>query len=125
MIIIAKKKQKKNTVPKTVPITYPHFRRYKQEEGGSDKRARHPKVIMRKKNDTYDFIGLTESSKRGHHKNIPLFKNPEKGNSSPAYFRDEVRNLPTERFSEPLKNYKLSAKDKKQAWSIYEKRKKK
>ena len=108
-----------------VTVTYPHFRRYKQEEGDSNKKVRHPKVIMRKENDTYDFIGLTESSKRGHHKNILLSKNPEKGNSSPAYFRDEVRNLPTERFSEPLRNYKLSDKDTKLAWSIYQKRKKK
>lgn len=115
--------KKKRAPP--VKETYPHFRRYKQEEGGAKKKARHPKVIMSKKDDTYDFIGLTESPKRGHHKNIPLSKNPQKGNSSPSYFRDEVRNLPTGRFSEPLKGYKLSAKDKKQAWVIYNKRKKK
>lgn len=75
--------------------------------------------------DTYDFIGLTESSNRGHHKNIPFARNPEKGNKNPAYFRDEVRNLPVDRFSEPLANYKLSGKDRSQAWAIYHKRKKK
>ncbi|MBO5020899.1 MAG: hypothetical protein J6K61_03875 [Clostridia bacterium] len=104
---------------------YPHFRRFKQKEGNRDTKVRHPKVIMSKHDGTFDFIGLTESNKRGHHKNIPLTKNPEKGNLNPAYFRDEVRNLPIDRFLEPLKNYKLSKKDEEQAWAIYYKRKKK
>lgn len=104
---------------------YPHFRRYKQKEGGITKKARHPKLIMAKNNDNFEFIGLTESAKRGHHKNIALSKNPERNNTNPSYLRDELRELPTSRFSEPLKNYKITAKDEKVAWSVYHKNKKK
>ena len=58
---------------------YPHFRRYKIEEGGKKKQAKHPKLIVKKDNDRFAFMGLTESPKRGHHNNLPLIKNPEKG----------------------------------------------
>lgn len=111
--------------PRQIKETYPHFRRYKEAEGGKKKKALHPKLIMKKENETFEFIGLTESSKRGHHKNYPLLKNPQKGNTSPSYLRDELRNKPISYFSEPLNDYKLSEKDEKIAWKIYHKRKKK
>ena len=80
---------------------------------------------MKKVSDEFEFIGLTESPKRGHHKNVALKKNPEKGNKDPSYLRDELRKLPTSQFSEPLKEYKLSSMDKQTAWAIYRKNKKK
>lgn len=48
------------------------FRRYNKIEGGKKKRAKHPKLIVDKKGDEYGFMGLTESPKRGHHKNIEI-----------------------------------------------------
>ena len=53
------------------------FRRYKKEEGGKVKRAKHPKLIVDEKKDNYGFMGLTESQKRGHHRNLELKKNPQ------------------------------------------------
>ncbi len=94
-------------------------------EGGKKKKARHPKLITKKEYDTFEFIGLTESAKRGHHNNYPLSKNPQKGNKSPSYLRDELRSKPISSFSEPLKDYNLSKKDEALAWEIYHKRKKK
>ena len=51
------------------------FRRYKKVEGGKSKKARHPKLIVEQEENTVGFMGLTESEKRGHHKNIELDKN--------------------------------------------------
>lgn len=125
MIKIERYNKKPSPKKEKTKETYPHFRRYKQKEGSTDKRVRHFKVIMNRVNDEFEFIGLTESSKRGHHKNILLKKNPEKNNKDPSYLRDELRKLPTRRFSEPLKGFSLSKEDKKTAWNIYHKNKKK
>ena len=70
-------------------------------------------------------MGLTESRKRGHHKNIELSKNPEKGNFSPAFVRKELRYDDKENFYERLKNYNLSEKDKKLVLKYLENLKKK
>lgn len=91
--------------------TYPHFRRYNFEEGGKRKKAKHPKLIVEKDNDQYGFMGLTESPKRGNHKNLPLSKNPQKGKSHPAYIRGELRYDSTKHFGEILADYRLSKKD--------------
>ena len=71
--------------------TYPHFRRYKFEEGGKKKKAKHPKLIVEKAKDQYGFMGLTKSPKRGNHKNLLLSQNPQKGKTHDAYIRGELR----------------------------------
>ena len=70
-------------------------------------------------------MGLTESPKRGHHKNIELKKNPQKHKTNKAYLRDEVRYDDKNNFGEILENYKLSDEDKKAVIAYIEKRKKK
>lgn len=89
------------------------FRRYKKIEGGSKKKARHPKLIVSQKGEEYGFMGLTESPKRGHHSNIELEKNPQKGNSDKAYLRKEIRYAARSNFGEILNDYNLSERDKK------------
>lgn len=117
-----KAKQAKRNKPKSSLFK---FRRYKKEEGGKVKRAKHPKLIVDEKKDNYDFMGLTESPKRGHHKNIELKKNPQKHKTNKAYLRDEVRYDDKNNFGEILENYKLSDEDKKAVIAYIEKRKKK
>ena len=88
------------------------FKRYKKIEGGVVKKAKHPKLIVKETKTEYGFMGLTESPKRGHHKNIPLRKNPDPKNPNPAYLRDELRYDTKDRFYETLASYRLSKKDK-------------
>lgn len=85
-----------------------------KNEGGKKKKAKHPKLIVERSGNQYGFMGLTESSKRGHHSNIPLSKNPQKGKSKKmAYIRKELRYDKTDNFSEILSDYKLTSKDQK------------
>lgn len=101
------------------------FRRYKKIEGGKIKKAKHPKLIVDETSADYGFMGLTESPKRGHHKNIELSKNPQKGNTSKSYIRTELRYDNKNNFSEILKNYNLSKQDKEAILKFIERRKKK
>lgn len=101
------------------------FRRYKKEEGGKVKKAKHPKLIVDEKKDNYGFMGLTESPKRGHHKNIELQKNPQSGKANKAYLRDEVRYDNKQNFGKILEGYQLSDEDKRAVLSYLKRRKKK
>lgn len=86
------------------------FRKYKKIEGGKKKRAKHPKLIVDENGNQYGFMGLTESSKRGNHKNIEI-RNPEKNKGGKSYIRNELRYDDKKYFSLPLKNYKLHKED--------------
>ena len=99
------------------------FRRYKEAEG--KKRVRHPKLIVETTEKTNKFMGLTSSPKKGHHSNIPLEKNPQKGKKGKAYIRKEIREKTKDNFDEILKDYKLSKKDKQKIIDYLEKNKKK
>lgn len=101
------------------------FRRYKKVEGSKKKKFKHPKLIVEKHNETVTFMGLTESAKRGHHKNIELEKNPQKGNLKKAYLRDELRHDNLANFGEILKDYNLSDKDRKKVIAYIKKLKEK
>lgn len=101
------------------------FRRYKKDEGGKTKKGKHPKLIVDEVANTYGFMGLTTSKKRGNHNNIPLSKNPQKGKVMPSFIRDELRYDDKKNFSEILKNYDLTETDKINILQYLEKRKKK
>lgn len=87
------------------------FQKYQKIEGGLKKRAKHPKLIVDEENEQYGYMGLTESEKQGHHANIPLTKNPKKGDKRPAYLRREIRYDTKDNFVE-VEDYHLSNKDK-------------
>ncbi len=101
------------------------FRRYKKLEGGKNKKAKHPKLIVKETKSEFEFMGLTEEEKSGHHKNIPLIKNPKKGDTRKAFVRKEIRKDIRENFGEILANYNLSEKDKLSIIEFIEERKKK
>lgn len=100
------------------------FRRYKKKEGGK-KASRHPKLVVDETQTNYGFMGLTKDSKRGHHNNLELKQNPQKGNKNKAYLRDELRYDDKDNFGEILQNYNLSSEDKKAIIELLKKRKKK
>lgn len=89
------------------------------------KRAKHPKLIVDDINNKYGFMGLTESEKRGHHKNIPLKKNPQKGKKEKSYLRDELRYDDKKYFGEILSDYNLSDEDIQTVMKYLERKKKK
>lgn len=119
------KKKNKQTSKKFANNNLFTFRKYKKVEGGKTKKGKHPKLIVDENKTQFGFMGLTESSKRGHHKNIELSKNPEKGNQSPAFIRKELRYDSKDNFNEILKNYNLTEKDKQIILNYLEKSKKK
>ena len=86
------------------------FRKYKRTEGGKKKKAKHPKLIVDKKGSQVGFMGLTESDKRGHHRNIQI-KNPQKGKTGCSYIRNELRYDDSKYFGKPLPDYKLHDSD--------------
>lgn len=53
-------------------------------------------------------MGLTESEKKGRHKNIELIPNPKAGDTRRAFVRKELRSDNQKQFSEILSNYDLS-----------------
>ena len=120
-----KQKNKPSRRPGKAKEKYPHFRFLKYKEGPSNNKKRHPKLILERENDTYHYMGMTESAKRGRHANIKLSKNPKRGDSRPAYIRKEYLIRPTEDFYEVRKDYKLSSKDLPLVLSEAEKLKKK
>ena len=69
-------------------------------------------------------MGLTESEKRGHHKNIPLKKNPQKGKKEKSYLRDELRYDDKKYFGEILSDYHLSDEDIQTVMKYLERKKK-
>lgn len=93
------------------------FRRYKKKQGAS--KQRHPKLIVSENKTNFGYMGLTEQKYKGqNHRNLPLLDNPriinkKKRDPRPAYLRKKIEYDKRENFSEPLNNYKLSAKDKK------------
>ena len=101
------------------------FRRYKVIEGGASSKARHPKLIVSQEQKQVGFMGLTESKKRGHHKNIELDINPKKGDTRKAYLRKEIRYDDIEKFGDILNDYNLSESDKRKVIEYIKKLKKK
>lgn len=64
-------------------------------------------------NGYYGYMGLTENPKKGKHQNIPLIKNPQKGNKKPAYLRKKIEYDTEDKFyNEQLSNYNLTKIDK-------------
>ena len=111
-----KKKNKQGSVPEYLKERKKSnlftFRKYKKIEGGKKKRGKHPKLIVEENGDIFGFMGLTEAEKQGHHKNIPLSKNPKRGDTRPAYIRKEICYDNSDNFYGILEDYNLTSKDK-------------
>lgn len=90
---------------------YPHFRFLKYKEGPQGNKRKHPKLILEREDNTYHYMGMTESPKRGRHANIKLSQNPKRGDERPAYIRREYLIRPTKDFQEERKDYRLAPED--------------
>lgn len=99
-----------------------HFRNNKKRKIAKKNSGSHPSLVVGETDDgtAYVNIGLTKSSKRGHHKNIKIH-NPQNWNEE-SYLRDDIRIDSKEYLSEILKDYKLCPEDINKIWSIINKK---
>ena len=99
-----------------------HFRNNKKRKCGSKNNGAHPSLIVGESDDGRSFvnIGLTNSPKRGHHKNIKIH-NPQDWDKE-SYLRDDVRIDSKEFLCEILKDYKLCPEDIDKIWTIINKK---
>ena len=99
-----------------------HFRNNSKRKKGSSRKGKHPSLIVGETDDgsSYVNIGLTKSSKRGHHKNIKIH-NPQNWDED-SYLRDDIRIDAKEYLSEVLKDYKLCPDDIDKIWEIINKK---
>lgn len=124
--MIKKKKAPKSGQRKTVVIHYDRRRApsereaaqnfkvgfWKHQHKSNNKKGadHHPAYVYGLKGQDYEYLGITESEKSGHHKNIPLKKNPNPRQKGPAYLRhpdkEHYRN-----FTEYYPNWRFDADD--------------
>lgn len=78
----------------------------KQGKGG-----KHPSLVVGEKDGKIGNFGLTHSSKRGHHKNLKLSRNPNSNDPKDSYLRDDLRFDDIENLKEILNYRKLPKKD--------------
>ena len=99
-----------------------HFRRDEKRRIGNQKKGKHPALIVGETEDRKSFIniGLTNSPKRGHHKNIQIH-NPQNWNET-SYLRDDIRIDSKEDLRKVLKDYKLCPDDIEKIWKIIKKK---
>ena len=99
-----------------------HFRNNSKRKKGSTNQGKHPSLIVGETDDgkAYVNLGLTKSSKRGHHKNVKIH-NPQNWDEE-SYLRDDIRIDSKEYLSEILKDFHLCPEDIEKIWAIINKK---
>ena len=99
-----------------------HFRNNTRRKLGNTKKGKHPSLVIGETDDgkcLYN-LGLTNSERRGHHKNLKIH-NPQNWNKN-SYIRNDIRIDSKEYLREVLKDYKLCPKDINKIWKFIKKR---
>lgn len=113
-------KKKKKKVNKKSPERFQkHFRKFHSKETTG-----HPSYVYGEKGKNYKVIGITSASKTNDIDNIPLLKNPEPKNTSPAYIRPKPIEVDKGIKNRRLKGWKFTDADKKKVQAIIDKDKK-
>lgn len=97
-----------------------HFRRFHSKETTG-----HPSYVYDEKGNVYKVLGVTSASKTNEVLNIKLERNPEPGNTDPAYVQPKAKEIPKGTKNKKLKGWKLSGKDKQTVQEIIDKNEKK
>ena len=99
-----------------------HFRKNLKRKAGNKNKGSHPALVVGVTDDNKSYlnIGLTNSPKRGHHKNIEIH-NPQNW-SEKSYLRDDIKVDSKEYLSEILKDFKLCPDDINKIWEIIKKK---
>ena len=85
------------------------FRNNTRRKGS--KSGMHPSIVVGEKGNKFANFGMTHSSKRGHHKNLLLSRNPNRYDKKPSYVRDDLRYDDMDYLKEILNYRKLPKKD--------------
>ena len=102
-IIPTKKTKKKNTARKTVPVTYPHFRKYRK--------SGHPALITSERSkDEYNYRKVSHSERDGRHLNEKVYPNPNPKDKKPMYIGKRERHDLKKHFSSWIYSWKYSKK---------------
>ncbi|MDE6655559.1 MAG: hypothetical protein K2J85_01040 [Anaeroplasmataceae bacterium] len=88
------------------------------------KHGEHPAYIYAQKGKKLIFIGITHSKITEGMDNIPLEKNPEPGNKTPAYIRPNPDEAHRSSFGAKLKGWFFSNNDKKKVEEVKKRHKK-
>ena len=88
-----------------------------KNEFRNNKKTGHPAYIFEQERHHFHFLGITHSSetsvKNGKKtKNIPLINNPNPKDKKQAFVRPNKEKDHVNKFTKPLKDWKLSRKDK-------------
>lgn len=79
----------------------------------------HPTYVIRKRGDSYDYIGLTHSPLTDNRRNIKLRKNPNPKEKRASYIRPFFRTDPIKKFSRKrIRGWKFSKRDKKKVRKV-------
>lgn len=99
-----------------------HFRLNAKRKIAGKNKGKHPALVVGETDDGSSFvnIGLTKSSKRGHHKNVKIH-NPQNWEES-SYLRDDIRVDSKEYLSKILEDYRLCPDDIDKIWTIIKKK---
>ena len=99
-----------------------HFRNNRKRK--TKRNGAHPSLVVGESKGMFANLGLTHSSKRGHHKNIELSKNPKKGSLEKSFLRTDLQLHSKEQMKEKLPDFKLSSKDVPKVQAVINKHKK-
>ena len=94
------------------------IRKNEFRKANDKKHGEHPAYIYAQKGKKLIFIGITHAKITGNIDNIPLEKNPEPGNNTPAYIRPTPDEAHRSSFGVKLKGWFFSDKDKKKVEKV-------
>lgn len=97
-----------------------HFRKFH-----SKKTTGHPSYVFDENGNVYKVISITSSPVTNNVSNIRLERNPEPGNTTTAYVRPKVIDIPNGTKNSKLKGWSFSNFDKKKVQVIIDEDKKK
>lgn len=90
---------------------------------GNTKEGSHPSLEVGENGRKRANLGLTTKSRRGHHKNTQLSRNPNPKDSRTAYVRNDLQYDDKKHLKEVMKGYReLPDSDKKKVLEIIKKR---
>ena len=99
------------------------FRNNKVRKKRDEEKGEHHSLVVGKNGKKLANIGTAHQEKRGHHKNIPLSRNPNPKDKQKAFLRDDLQYHDEKQLKEVLKGFrKLTKKDQEAVMKIINKK---
>lgn len=99
------------------------IRENKARKRGNQDKGSHPALAVGKNGKRIANLGISHNAKRGHHKNVPLSRNPNPKDKKKAYIRDDLQFDDEKHLKQLLAGYrKLTPKDQQKVLEIINKK---